>query len=73
MRPREDMSEVPLRNLALLRSEVDFMRETVVRLSETISCNHLQNLNATLARLHIKASAVVINLRSQLCLLLEDL
>lgn len=67
------MSEVPLRSLALLRSEVDFMRETVVHLSETISLNHLHNLNVTLARLHMKASTILLYLRNQLCLLFEAL
>lgn len=73
MRIREGISEAPLRSLALLRSEVGFMGETVAHLSETISCNHLHNLNAMLARLHMKVGAVVINLNSQLCLLFEDL
>lgn len=53
-----------MKNLALLRSEVDFMREAVVHLSETISSDHLHNLNNTLVRLHIKAGALVRNLRS---------
>lgn len=66
------MSEVPLRGLALLRSETDFMKQTVVCLSETICSNHLHTLNATLASLHMKVSAVLINLRSHLCLLFED-
>lgn len=61
------MSEVPLRSLALLRSETDFMKQTVVCLSEKISSNHLHTLNATLARLHMKVSAVLLTLRSQLC------
>lgn len=46
-----------MRSLVLLRSEVDYMRKTVVQLGETISCNQLHNLNAMLARLHMKASA----------------